>query len=127
MNREEFDQKFPKGTYVASLNAKLGAVIARASLYMSRARDFKETDLQYKALVFSAEKLLAYARKMSDELKSLFDGAPSPAAVVTPEQQEVLEAVEDCIAKHEELPEELWQKFWDAFGIEIENKYGAPN
>ncbi|MBM3861720.1 MAG: hypothetical protein FJ395_19015 [Verrucomicrobia bacterium] len=51
------------------------------------------------------------------------DWSPSDKIVVTPEQQEVLDAVEVCIAKKTELPEELWNKFWDMFGGEIEATY----
>jgi hypothetical protein len=125
MNRTEFDRKHPKGTYPAALNAKLGAVVARAGMCMTRAREFNEDRVEYRALMFSAEKLLGHVQKMSDELKSLMDGPPSAAVVVTPEQQAVLDAVEDCIARQTELYEELWEKFWAEFGGEIEGKYIA--
>jgi len=129
MKRNEFDEKFPPGTYVASLNTKLGAVIGRAGIYMTRARDFKETEDQYKLLMFSAEKLLGYARKMGDELRKLLVAPSSPKTVNTPEQQAILDECQRWLDNGgdagAEMPEELWQKFWDAFGDEIEAKQGA--
>ncbi|MBM3862304.1 MAG: hypothetical protein FJ395_21995 [Verrucomicrobia bacterium] len=124
MNRREFDDKFPKGTQVAALNAKIGAVVARAVMYITRARAFRKGQVQYAALLVSADQLLGYAQKMSDEKKSLMAAPSSDEVVVTPEQQEVLNAVEDCIAKKKELHQELWDKFWEMFGGEIEFKDG---
>lgn len=125
MNRREFDEKFPKGTQVAALNAKIGAVVARAVMYITRARDFRKGQVQYAALLVSADQLLGYAQKMRDEKKSLMAAPPSDEVVVALEQQEVLNAVEDCIARKKELHQELWDKFWEMFGGEIESQYGT--
>ena len=127
MNWNDFNQKHAKGSYAASLNTKLGAVIGRAGMCMTRARDFKETELQYRALMFHAEKLLGYARKMGDELKKLLVAPSSPKTVNTPEQQAVLDECQQWLDnggdKGAEMPEELWQKFWEMFGEEIESNY----
>jgi len=125
MNRREFDDKFPKGTQVAALNAKIGAVVARAVMYITRARAFRKGQVQYAALLVSADQLLGYAQKMSDEKKSLMAAPSSDEVVVTPEQQEVLDTIEDCIARKEDLPQELWDQFWEMFGGEIESQYGT--
>jgi len=128
MNWNDFNQKHPKGSYLASLNTKLGTVIGRAGMCMTRARDFKETEVEYRALMFHAEKLLGYAQKMSDEMKTLLVASSSPKTVNTPEQQAVLDECQQWLDtggdKGAEMPEELWNKFHKMFGEEIEAKYG---
>ena len=49
-------------------------------------------------------------------------------STVTREQQAILDECQQWLDnggdKGTEMPEELWQKFWDAFGDEIEAEYG---
>jgi len=71
--------------------------------------------------------------KLNDDRRKLLDNAFKAGdkltkSTVTREQQAILDECQQWLDnggdKGAEMPVELWQKFWDAFGDEIEAKYG---